>query len=53
MFEPTRLAGEYLVDAYSQTVPIQPRSVQSATATEQRQQPGTDRCLPAPRRQRR
>jgi hypothetical protein len=27
MFEPTRLSGEYLVDAYSQTVPMRPRAV--------------------------
>jgi hypothetical protein len=31
MFEPTRLAGEYLVDAYSQTVPTRPRPVGRAT----------------------
>jgi len=53
MFEPTRLAGEYLVGAYSQTLPIHPCSVHSATAIEQTQQPGTERRLPAPRRQRR
>ena len=31
MFEPTRLSGEYLVGAYSQTVPMRPWSVRSAT----------------------
>jgi hypothetical protein len=30
MFEPTRLSGEYLVDAYSQTVPMRPRSIRPA-----------------------
>jgi hypothetical protein len=53
MFEPTRLSGEYLIDAYSQTVPIHPRSVRSVTVTEQMQQPGTHRRRPTPRRQRR
>lgn len=39
MFEPTRLSGEYLIDAYSQTVPIHPRAVRAtrANGTEQRQ----------------
>jgi len=35
MFESTRLSGEYLVDAYSQTVPMRPRSVRSVTDREQ------------------
>jgi hypothetical protein len=30
MFEPTRLSGEYLVDAYSQTVPMRLRSLHPA-----------------------
>ena len=30
MFEPTRLSGEYLVDAYSQTVPARPRAIRPA-----------------------
>jgi len=30
MFEPTRLSGEYLVDAYSQTVPTRPRAIRPA-----------------------
>jgi hypothetical protein len=32
MFEPTRLSGDYLVDAYTQTVPMRPRAVRSATS---------------------
>jgi hypothetical protein len=36
MFEPTRLSGEYLVDAYSQTVPMRPRSVRSASGSAER-----------------
>ena len=36
MFEPTRLSGEYLVEAYSQTVPTRPRSVRSATEEAQK-----------------
>ena len=31
MFEPTRLSGVYLVDAYSQTVPMRPRPVRSVS----------------------
>lgn len=30
MFEPTRLSGEYLVDAYAQTVPTRPRAIRPA-----------------------
>jgi hypothetical protein len=30
MFEPTRLSGEHLVDAYSQTVPMHPRALRPA-----------------------
>jgi hypothetical protein len=36
MFEPTRLSGEHLIDAYSQVVPMRPRCVRRALGHEQR-----------------
>ena len=36
MFEPTRLSGEHLVDAYAQTVPMRPRALRPAGEGERR-----------------
>ena len=49
MFEPTRLSGEYLIDAYGQAVPMRPRAVKNATG--RAEEPEAVKCLGAPRRQ--